>query len=259
MTLNAQLVEMALMPRPVRYYETVESTNQAAAEWLQAGAAHGAAVVADEQTAGRGRQGRTWHTPPGVAVAVSVVLRDVLPEHLAAVNAAATLAVTSTLQILQIADVSIKWANDVLVNGRKISGVLPEPIWNGDTLTGVVLGMGVNVRNDFSGTPLAEIATSIEACKQEPVDRAAVLAVLLFELDKYLAQLGKPQLWEAYRAQMTMLGEEVTLAAGDERLTGRAVDVTEEGALLVEVEGELVQAFAGDVTVVRWGETDDGH
>ena len=252
MTFNAQVVEMALMPRPVRFFPSVASTNKEAADWLRDGAPDGAAVVADEQTAGKGRHGRTWHTPPGVAVAVSVVLR-VPPEHLPALNMAATLAVATSLRILQLSDVSIKWANDVLVGGKKISGVLPEPIWDGDTLQGVVLGMGVNVRNDFGGTPLADTATTIAAHKQkDEVDRAALLAVLLFELDKRLPELGTAALVDEYRENMPMLGHPVTVATGDGELSGVAADVTEQGALLINRGDEQHTVYAGDVTVVSW-------
>ncbi|MEM6285486.1 MAG: biotin--[acetyl-CoA-carboxylase] ligase, partial [Chloroflexota bacterium] len=172
MDLNEQRITMALAPRAVRYFDSVSSTNDVATEWMREGALKGAVVVADEQTAGRGRLGRTWYTPPGVALATSVILR-VKAEHLPQVNMMGALAVTNLLQALNLTEVSIKWPNDVLVGGRKICGILPEAVWNGNNMEGAVLGMGLNVRNNFAGTPLEEKATSIEAITGKPQDRAA--------------------------------------------------------------------------------------
>jgi BirA family biotin operon repressor/biotin-[acetyl-CoA-carboxylase] ligase len=147
-------LQMALAPRQIRYLPSIASTNDEATRWLTDGAPSGSVVIADEQTAGRGRHGRTWHTPPGVAIALSVILHP-SQQHMAGVNMAGTLAVFRTLSTLNMDNVRIKWANDVLVDGKKISGVLPEAVWDGDQLQGTVLGIGVNVRNTFEGTPIS--------------------------------------------------------------------------------------------------------
>lgn len=257
MSLSEERIQLALAPRPVRYFDSVGSTNDVALAWLRDGAPEGAVVVTDEQTAGRGRHGRTWHTPPGVALALSVILRQIAPEHLPQVNMIGTLAVADTLAILHIGDVTIKWANDVLVNGKKISGILPEAVWDGDTLQGVVLGMGVNVRNDFKGTPLEDTATTIEKVTGRSQDRAAMLAVLLLKLDEWLARLGTADVLRVYKARVTMLGQPVTLMGAKGEIRGTAQDIGADGSLEIrQADGEVVRVFAGDVTS---GGTTDGH
>jgi BirA family biotin operon repressor/biotin-[acetyl-CoA-carboxylase] ligase len=248
MTLTDERVQLALAPRPVRFFESVGSTNDTAMAWLREGALNGAVVVADEQTAGRGRHGRAWHTPPNVALALSVVLRNIAPEHLPQVNMVGTLAVADTLTMLHVKDVAIKWANDVLVGGKKISGILPEAAWDGDTLSGVVLGMGVNVRNDFAGTPLEDTATTIETVTGREQDRAALMAVLLLKLDDWLGKLGTPDVRRAYQAQMTMLGKPITLTTDEGEISGTARAVGADGGLEIEqAGGEITRVFAGDV------------
>src|SRR5690606_4117303 len=132
----------------LRFYERADSTNDLALAWLREGAPIGAVVIADEQLKGRGRKGRVWHTPPGVALAVSVVLRPPV-DALHQVGMVGALAIADVCQQHVPDDVAIKWPNDVQVGGRKVSGILPETAWEADRLLGVVLGMGLNVRVDF--------------------------------------------------------------------------------------------------------------
>src|SRR4051795_12491243 len=171
---------------PREHHETLGSTNDRARELAEGGAAHGTLVTAAEQTAGRGRQGRSWVTPPGTAIAASVVLRefdDLLP--LRAGLAVADLAGDSAL---------VKWPNDVLLDGRKVAGILVEaraPDW-------AVVGIGVNV----TGVPaeVADIATSLE---REDVEGA--LDELLAALDRRVAQPAELAL-AALRARDALLG-----------------------------------------------------
>jgi BirA family transcriptional regulator, biotin operon repressor / biotin---[acetyl-CoA-carboxylase] ligase len=252
MTLTDERLQVALMPRPVRFFPQVGSTNDEAANWLQDGAAHGSVVVADEQTAGRGRMKRTWHTPPGVALAVSVILK-VDPAHITQVNMAGTLAVCQMLDIAKVLGVTAKWPNDVLVNDKKISGSLPEVIWEGNALQGVILGIGVNVRTPFT-EELAQHATSIEAEIGVEQDRTALLAVLLFHLDLQVERLGTPALREDYKARLTMLGQPVSVLVDGKPMHGTATDIDDQGALVVtSAAGEAVHVFASDATVLSQG------
>ncbi|MEL6269212.1 MAG: biotin--[acetyl-CoA-carboxylase] ligase [Chloroflexota bacterium] len=247
---NEQRLSLALAPRPVKYFDSVASTNDIATDWLRDGALKGAVVIADEQTAGRGRLGRTWHTPPGVAIAASVILRTE-PQRLPQINMVGTLAVSNLLRALNLPDVSIKWPNDVLVDGRKICGILPEAVWSGDQLDGVVLGIGLNVRNDFTDTPLAETATTIEAITGKTQDRAALLAVLLFHLDAWLAKLGSEEVISSYKSRLSTLGHTITVSrTSGETISGMAVDVQTDGGLVIETDaGDRVTMYDGDVTV----------
>lgn len=247
---------LALAPRPIEFYPTITSTNDRAMQLLADGVSNGSVVIADEQTHGRGRLGRTWYTPPGVALALSVIILQPPAAYLNQVNMAASLAVYDLLIALNIQQVVVKWSNDVLVNDRKICGILTEAYWDGDKLKGVVLGMGVNVRNEFSDVDLASIATTIEAEIQREVDRVSLLAVLLFHLDKWLALLGNPAILDAYKAKMTMLGKPITVfnRGSSEEIHGVAIDVDTEGALIIEQDSGVQQRiFAGDVTLHKKG------
>ncbi len=247
-------LSLALAPRPVRYLPTVGSTNDVAADWLRDDAPDGAVVVADEQTAGRGRLGRTWHTPPGVALALSVILRPDAA-HIGGVNMAGVLAIEQMLTTLQLPELRIKWANDVLCADMKISGVLPEAVWDGETLTGVVLGMGVNIRNDFSGTVLDNLATTAEAQAGRRLDRVSLLAVLLFHLDSWLDRLGTEMLTSAYKHKLAyMLGRPITVTGADGDIEGIMMDIEADGALVLQMDdGALRRVYAGDVTVKKSG------
>ena len=188
--------------RSFRYYERVGSTNDAAKAWLAAGAPEGAVVIANQQTRGRGRKGREWHTPPNAALALSVILKPG-SAFLPRLNMVAALSVFDLARGCGCANVSLKSPNDVLANGLKISGVLPEAIWQAGELQGVVLGIGVNVRVDFSESALRDAATSLEAVVCRPLDRAELTAALLRHVDRWYEQIASPDLPRAWQARLT--------------------------------------------------------
>lgn len=236
-------LERQLAPRPVRFYASCESTNDLALAWLREGAPAGGLVIADEQTRGRGRTvdgvTRTWHTPPGVAIALSMILRPA-PEHLHRVMMAGAVAVYSTLTALSIQDVNIKWANDVLIGRRKVAGVLPEAIWDGDQLIGAILGIGINIRNEFTDTDLEQTATTVERSGIGQVDRG----VFIQSLCAHFPDLASPEIFSRYQAALSTLGKRVTINTID----GIAEDVDHDGALLVRDDaGTLHRIVAGDV------------
>ncbi len=153
-------LESALKPRSYEYYPQIGSTNDRAMAWLREGAAAGSVVIADEQTAGRGRMGRAWYAPPGTALMLSYLLRP-NPDDLTYVGMMGALAVCETVEALG-AHPGIKWPNDVQIDGRKLCGVLPEASWQDETLIGAVLGIGLNLRIDFRETAFAKTAISLE-------------------------------------------------------------------------------------------------
>lgn len=245
MTLSEDRLQERLTPRAVQFYPQVESTNDLAMEWLHQGAVSGAVVVADEQRKGRGRLGRTWHTPPGVSLAVSMILRP-RPEHLPQITMLGALAIHDMLVGLGLATTGIKWPNDVHINRRKVSGVLAEAAWTGDKLVGVVLGMGINVRADFSGSDLAQQAISIDPALGRAVDRVDLLVDLLARADVWAGQLGTKTLFTAWQSRLVTLGQTVTYGG----LTGTAELVTPDGALSIRTgDGQLHRVIAGDVVV----------
>jgi BirA family biotin operon repressor/biotin-[acetyl-CoA-carboxylase] ligase len=240
MTFKAETLQSRLAPRPVRYFERTGSTNDDARAWLRAGAPEGAVVIADAQSSGRGRMGRAWQTPPGSALAVSLILRPSV-DYLHQIGMIGARAIVDVAHGLGVGDVGIKWPNDVLVNGRKVSGVLPEVEWEGERLLGVVLGMGINVSVDFSGTPLAESAISLEMAVGRPLDRLDVLADLLGRVD---ACYRSSTVFAVWKSHLRTLGQMVTVGS----VSGVAEDVDVDGALLVRDEqGEVQRVIAGDL------------
>lgn len=255
MEFTKEQLELALMPRQIQFYSTVESTNSVAQQWLHDDAPDGGTVIADAQTQGRGRLGRTWETPPQSALAVSVVLRHVKPATLSRVGMAASLAVFDMLGALgTLENVAIKWPNDVHINGQKVAGILPETVWDGDKLAGVILGMGINVTPESVPETLKGTATAIAHHTVLPLNRVSLLVVLLFRLDMWLAMLSSEKLVQAYTQHMPMLGQSIELVQHDGTvIAGVAERVDVDGALWLKTDTGSQRFFSGDVTVSRKG------
>lgn len=260
MTLTEQAVIQRLAPRPVRYFASVDSTNDVALEWLSEGAVSGSVVITDEQVKGRGRLGRSWYAPPGTAMILSYILHP-KPAHLPRVTMMGAVSICEMIENLtpcpplQCGEgedkpaanhVGIKWPNDVQLNGLKVSGVLPETVWQGDRLVGVALGMGVNVRINFSGTELDGKAISLETALGRSLNRLDLLAHWLERLDYWSAHLDT--VYESWRRRLTTLGQPVSLMKAGEVVTGTAEAVDGDGALLVsDSGGKAHRIIAGDI------------
>lgn len=243
MTLSESTLQQKLT-QPFRYFPRVASSNDLAKSWLLDGGPEGAAVIADEQVSGRGRCGRVWRTPPNAALALSVILRPPAAQ-IARINMIGALSVYDLAAQVGCKDIGIKWPNDIQVGGKKISGVLVENVWVGEVLRGVVLGIGVNVRVDFSQTDLRDQAASLEDFAGRPLDRAELIWTLLNRVEYWYRRIDADEVYETWKNRLNMLGE-LVVANG---VRGRALDVTAEGALLIEDQhGGLRQVFAGDVS-----------
>jgi BirA family biotin operon repressor/biotin-[acetyl-CoA-carboxylase] ligase len=253
MSLSASRLQAALSPREVQFFEQTGSTNDIALEWLRQGAAAGSVVIANEQIKGRGRKGRVWHTRPGTALALSVILRPEA-ETLSQIGMLGAAVIAELCEIVGLKTVGVKWPNDVQIGGRKVSGVLPEAIWDGSRLVGVVLGMGVNVRMNFEDTELAELATSIEPELGKPVNRVDLLVNLLARVDYWAQNLGGAALFETWKRYLTTLGQDVCVETPDGVTCGRAEAVDELGALLVRTDDNtLHRIIAGDIALGSTG------
>jgi biotin-[acetyl-CoA-carboxylase] ligase BirA-like protein len=154
------------------------------------GAEAGSLVIADRQVSGRGRLGRAWHNPSGVAIAMSVILNP-LPENISQISMLAALSVVDTLEAFAVKGVAIKWPNDIRISGKKVGGILPEAIWEGERLVGVVLGIGLNVTTDFEDSELATLATSIAHALGCPIDRADICRRLVDQIEFWASKLGQ--------------------------------------------------------------------
>jgi BirA family transcriptional regulator, biotin operon repressor / biotin---[acetyl-CoA-carboxylase] ligase len=219
---------------PRVHHRQTDSTNERAKELADAGAAHGTLVTAGEQSAGRGRQGRVWTAPPGSAVLMSLILRD-LDELL---PIAAAVGIAEALPV----DAAIKWPNDVWIDGRKIAGILvegrPQEGW-------AVLGVGLNVTTDRFPRDLAEIATSLRLAGVETTP-ADMLEPLLASLDEWL-RAPPDAVLTAWRERDALKGERVRWSGGE----GVAGGIDDSGALLVKTRNGCVTLDAGEVHLLR--------
>ena len=244
MTLTACILQQ-ILPQPLRFFQRVGSTNDVAKAWLAEGASAGAVVIADEQMRGRGRNGRVWHTPPNAALALSIVLKPPA-DYAARIGMIGALSVYDLAAQVGCESIGIKWPNDILVRGKKISGVLVESVWERNELIGTALGIGVNVRVDFSQTGLSDTAANLEDVLGVPLDRAELIRLLLERVDFWYQRIGGDEVFDSWRRRLNMLGAPVVV----DGLRGIARDVTPLGALLVEDQlGVLREVSAGDVYV----------
>jgi len=229
-----------MLGAPRLHLRAVDSTNVRAQRLATTGAPHGTLVTAEAQTAGHGRQGRAWVTPAGRALACSLVLREP-PRLLPMLTALAVAEVAERFDAARRA-ASIKWPNDVLLDGRKVAGILaegrPQEGW-------VVLGIGLNVAVEPDAFPpeLRELATSLSAA---PADVERALALLLERLAHWLAADAETAM-DAYRARDALAGREISWNGG----TGTAVGIADDGRLRVRPQddsaGEELLLDAGEV------------
>lgn len=223
---------------PRVHHRVTDSTNERAKELADAGAPHGTLVTADEQRAGRGRQGRTWTAPPGSAVLMSLILRD-LDERHALLPLAAAVAVCEACEEV---GPQVKWPNDVWIGGRKVAGILiegrPQEGW-------AVLGIGLNVTTESFPAELADIATSLRIAGYETTP-SHVLDAIVAGLDRWIVAPPASVL-EAWRSRDALKGERVRWADGE----GIADGIDDSGALRVRTDDGPVTLDAGEVHLRR--------
>jgi len=277
--LTAQTIQRALSTktfgRTLHVLDEVSSTNSQAAALVQQGAPHGTVVVAETQTAGRGRLGRHWYSPPGKNLYGSLILRT-MPARgqqtlwLSWIPLIAALAASRAVQVVANLKPVVKWPNDILIGHRKLGGVLCESSGLGTSHAAVIVGIGlnVNVLHDDFPHELRETATSLTIEAQRPFDRAALLAALLSEMESrcesFLAGAHADILKE-YVLRCGTLGRRVIVElAHGEHVDGTADSVLPDGSLRVTRTGadgrpQTLDIRAGDVTHLRTKFLAHGH
>jgi len=238
-----------------RFYERVSSTQDEAKAWVQQGAPHGGMVIADEQTKGRGRWGRTWFSPPRKNLHLTLTMK--LPaEHppLGTLSLLTGVAIVEALRQRFSVPAFVKWVNDVVVDGKKLAGILIEGV-GGDW---VLIGIGVNVNLAETELPdeLRTTATSLQMVKGAPVDRREVLSALLVSLESWWerwAQGAMGSVWQALEGWDWLRDKSVTAHLPDgTTLHGFAVGIMPDGGLRLRLDDGTERTLtAGDVTV-RW-------
>ncbi len=243
--------------RVIHWYEEIGSTSDRAKELADEGAEHGEVVVAERQTAGRGRRGRMWASPARRNLYFSVVLRPELPPARAPeLTLVASIALCEALRHAGV-EAGIKWPNDLLApGGSKLAGILSELAAEPDRVEWIVLGVGVNVnarREDFPAD-LRDSATSVLLERGQPAPRALFAAACFTALEEWLdrhAEQGFGAIRDAWRERSVTLGREVAVKVDGREVSGTAEDLDETGALLVRTPAGVERITSGDITLLR--------
>jgi BirA family biotin operon repressor/biotin-[acetyl-CoA-carboxylase] ligase len=238
-----------MLGRPLIRLDAVASTMIVLGELATAGAREGTTVVAGHQSAGRGRANRRWITPPDTALLASVLLRPGLPHHrLSALSILVGDAIAASVHALYGLEARIKWPNDVLINGRKVSGVLIQSRMQPPGMV-VIVGFGINA--NIAPPDIPPAGTSLLAELGSPVDRDALLRRTLDELDTRYQDLLAGRLqhrWLEIGERIAMRGELVSVEEGGEIITGTLKRVDIDGALVLDFDGQEQRIVVGDLS-----------
>jgi len=240
----------------IHYFDEVGSTQKVAAEMVEAGAAPGTVVIAERQTAGRGRLGRSWHSPAGLNLYATIVLQPKMPiAEVPRLSLVAGIAAAETLETVAPGLVALKWPNDVWLKGRKAGGIIAEAIADAaQNLACVLLGIGLNLNLAPGDIPeeLRDKATSVRIATGRRCDRIAIAATLFNRLDSRYMEAeahGFAVMRADYEKYFALAGKTVTVSDGTTRVSGCVTGVDAEGALMLETDSGPRRILAGEVSV----------
>lgn len=243
--------------REIFFYEKVGSTNTIAFD-LAEKAKEGTVVIADSQEKGRGRLGRTWISPPGVNIHMSIILRpEIEPKDMTLITIMASVACATALRRATGLDISIKWPNDLMASDKKLGGILTELKTDQKRILFTIIGIGININIELDQFPddVRKIASSIKNETGKPYSRENIVTEILNEMNKWyiiLNTMEKETLLSAWQNLTSTLGRDVMVIVGQETYTGLAEAIDDEGMLILRLpSGELKRVSSGDLTVLR--------
>ena len=259
--LSADLISPLLttkeIGRTLKVFDDVDSTNNICRELETEKYPHGTTVIADRQTAGRGRIGRTFVSPSGIGLYMSVLVRPHFDLQFAPmITAAAACAAAEAIETLCGSRVSIKWVNDLYMNGKKICGILTEASLGLEmrVLDCATIGIGINVRSigDSFDEELRRIATSIEDATGAVLNRNRLCAEVLNRLEIYLSKIENRSFLSAYREREILTGNIITANAGNKTIIGEALGIDDNANLIVQLQsGETIHLNSGEANLCR--------
>lgn len=234
----------------LRCFNEVCSTNDVARS-IARECQNGTVILAETQTRGRGRLSRPWASPPG-GIWMSLVLKpEISLDRAYRINMAVSVAVSRSFSALYGLDVGIKWPNDLLIEGRKICGILMEISAEVDRIGWAVVGLGINANVDVSGFPVEWRCTSLRQELGLEVSRIELIQKLLWEIEETYQRMHSKDLYEEWRRRSATLGKQVRITSASGDLLGEAVDLAEDGALLIRAEDKIKRVLAGDCIHLR--------
>jgi len=242
------------MGRKIIHRDTIESTNALAFSYGLEGAEEGTCVIAEQQTAGRGRLGRPWFSPSGKNIYMSLILRPgVSPQDVYPLTFVSSLAIYDTIRILTGQEPTLKWPNDVLMGGRKVCGTLLEISTEADRVSCVIVGIGfnINMKEDEVDEAIRQKATSLFMETKKEYERAAVCGMLLTNLEKYyliFKDHGGREICAVWEERSGIKGKHMEIVQNDVRYEGVSEGIGPDGSLLLNVNGSIIKIISGDVS-----------
>lgn len=237
------------------FLEETDSTNEEARKLAMEGYPHGTLVVADSQTGGKGRRGRSWHTPKGSSIAMSLILKPELEaEHASMLTLVQAMAVAEAIEENCGLKARIKWPNDILVNEKKVCGILTEMNMEGTKISSIIVGTGINVNQDSFPEDISEIATSLKRESGKVQSRENLIECICRLFEKYFEMFMESKdltgILEEYNSRLISKGRMVKVLDPKEEFVGEALGINASGELLVKKEsGEVIEVYAGEVSV----------
>lgn len=255
-------LETDFIGRNIIYFNEIDSTNLYAKQIAASGCREGTLVIADNQTKARGRLGREWLSSKSQGIYMSVILKpDISPEKILILTITASVAVVRAIEKVLKVKLGIKWPNDIIVNNKKVCGILTEMNTQSDKINFVVMGIGINVVNDENDFPeeIKKTATSLKNyVKIQEVDlyRIKIIQAILKELEllyTYINSQNTIYIINEWKKYSITLGQKIFVISGDSKIKGVAKDILEDGKLVVEIDNNKeIKIFSGEVSIRRY-------
>ncbi len=252
-----EIMKTQIMGKSIELHQVIDSTNNRARELALEGADEGTLIIAETQLEGRGRLSRSWISPRGKGIWMSLILKpDLSPDQAPHITAIAAVAIRKALNRATGLDIGIKWPNDIIIDGKKVCGILTEMHADIDRIYYVVVGIGINVNMTQEDLPveLSSTATSLRIALGRNLDRRQLIALIMEEIEEiyytYLENRDFKQILDLCRQYSVTLNRPVKVIGRDTSFEGFAVDFDEDGSLLVKKEdGNIIKVMSGDVSV----------
>jgi BirA family biotin operon repressor/biotin-[acetyl-CoA-carboxylase] ligase len=240
--------------RNIVYLESTTSTNDIARKYAQNGESEGLVVVAEEQTKGKGRLGRRWSTPKGEAIAMSMLLRPNLsPQLISSITLAMAVSIVEALKDVTGYEVGIKWPNDIVLEGKKLCGILTEMSAEMDVINYIIIGIGLNVNQEKFDDDIKNVATSLKRCSGKRFERKVILSSIINKFEKnyeVFKTKGIEPFIDSLKKHSVLLNKRVVISNINEKYEAEAIGIDKDGSLLVRLDsGEIKKVLSGDISV----------